>query len=43
LCLSIKEGKDVARRRARKKKTKQTGCVLIMTQGEGMAKQRDKT
>jgi hypothetical protein len=22
---------------------KQTGCVLIMRQGEGMAKQRDKT
>jgi hypothetical protein len=37
--VSIKWGNNVAGRRTRK----ETGCVLIMRKGEGMAKQRDKT
>jgi hypothetical protein len=36
---NIKGGNDVAGRRARQ----ETGCILTMRQGEGMAKKRDKT
>jgi hypothetical protein len=38
---SIKEENNVARKG--KPEKKQKGCVLMMRQGEGMAKQRDKT